>query len=183
MPPPETVALPGAKWDAACVEESSPYRVVLECYDHEGVALERYLRLLGVEIEACGDIVQEAFLRLYEHLIEGGDATHPRAWLYRVSHNLAHNRRGAAHSRKTGPLPSTVDPIAPLASPEQMVMDRELDSRLRKAIDDLNPSQRECIVLRAQGFKYREIADVLELSTSTVAEIVQRAIGVLRKAV
>jgi DNA-directed RNA polymerase specialized sigma24 family protein len=37
------------------------------------------------------------------------------------------------------------------------------------------------LALRAEGFKYREIADVLELSTSTVGENVQRGLEKLKE--
>jgi RNA polymerase sigma-70 factor, ECF subfamily len=165
------------------VEESSLERLVLEHYDRDRVPLERYLCFFGIEAEAVRDIIQEAFLKLHQHLLAGGDAQHLRAWLYRVAHNLALNTRSAAYVRKTGRLPETMDPVTPMASPEQMLLDRERDANLREAVAALSPTQRECIVLRAQGFKYREIADVLQLSTSAAAENIQRAIGLLRKAV
>jgi RNA polymerase sigma-70 factor, ECF subfamily len=183
MRAPQTIALSGSKWDTGCVVDSSPYCIVLEFYDRERLALERYLRLAGVEAESCRDIVQEAFLKLYEHLLAHGDATYLRAWLYRVSHNLALNGRQAAHARKTEPLSEAVDPVASAASPEKTVLERELDASLRHAMDELTPNQRRCLILRAQGFKYREIGEILQLSTSAVAETVQRAVGVLRKAV
>jgi RNA polymerase sigma-70 factor, ECF subfamily len=165
------------------VAESSVERLVLEYYDRERVPLERYLCFLGIETEAVRDLIQDAFLKLHQHLLAGGDAQHLRAWLYRVAHNLALNSRTGAHTRKTGPLPDTMDPVTSVASPEQMLLDRERDANLRDAIGALSSTQRECIVLRAQGLKYREIADVLRLSTSAVAENIQRAIGLLRKVV
>jgi len=39
----------------------------------------------------------------------------------------------------------------------------------------LTPLQRECLHLRAEGFRYREIASLLELSPSTVMDAVRRA--------
>ncbi|HEX4771308.1 MAG TPA: RNA polymerase sigma factor [Bryobacteraceae bacterium] len=181
--PPQTIALSGSKWDAGCVVDSSPYRIVLEFYDRERLALERYLRLVGVEVDACRDIVHEAFLKLYEHLLANGDATNLRAWLYRVSHNLAMNGRHAAHTRRTEPLSEAVEPVSSAASPEKAILEREADLTLRNAMNELTPNQRRCLILRAQGFKYRQIAEILQLSTSAVAETVQRALGVLKKAV
>jgi RNA polymerase sigma-70 factor (ECF subfamily) len=165
------------------VLESSPYGIVLEFYDRERLGLERYLRLAGVAQQSCRDIVHEAFLKLYEHLLAGGDATNLRAWLYRVSHNLALNGWQAADFRKTEVLSEAVNPVAPSASPEKALLERELNYSLRSAMEELTVNQRRCLVLRAQGFKYREIAEILQLSTSGVAETVQRAIGVLKKAV
>ncbi|MGH9609896.1 MAG: sigma factor-like helix-turn-helix DNA-binding protein [Bryobacteraceae bacterium] len=45
----------------------------------------------------------------------------------------------------------------------------------------MSAAQRECLVLRAQGFKYREIAEVLNVSASTVGENIQRGLARLKE--
>ena len=65
-------------------------------------------------------------------------------------------------------------------SPESLVLNRERNEKLRLAIGALSGPQRECLVLRAQGMKYREIAAVLDLSISAVAENVQRGLEKLK---
>jgi len=40
----------------------------------------------------------------------------------------------------------------------------------------LSPSERECLLLRATGLRYREIGEVLGIATSTVNDTVDRAI-------
>ena len=66
-------------------------QLVLEQYDAEASAIARYVIFLGIESETAREIVQESFLKLYQHLQSGGDRSNLRAWLYRVSHNLARN--------------------------------------------------------------------------------------------
>ena len=44
------------------------------------------------------------------------------------------------------------------------------------AIRMLGDTERECLLLRASGLRYREIGEVLGIATSTVADIVDRAI-------
>jgi RNA polymerase sigma-70 factor, ECF subfamily len=58
---------------------------------------------------------------------------------------------------------------------------RERMVRLRAAMIELSTAQRECLVLRAQGLKYREIAEVLNLSTSAVGENIQRGLERLKE--
>ena len=52
---------------------------------------------------------------------------------------------------------------------------REKFRRLSAAMRELAESERECLLLRAEGLRYREIAEVLGLATSTVADTVERA--------
>jgi len=53
--------------------------------------------------------------------------------------------------------------------------------QLRLAIGSLSPQQRSCLHLRAEGFRYREIAGILGINPSTVGEFLQRAVKRLRK--
>jgi RNA polymerase sigma-70 factor (ECF subfamily) len=69
-----------------------------------------------------------------------------------------------------------MDFVAAAATPEKAVLEKEKFRRLRTAISLLEDSERECLVLRAGGLRYREIGDVLGLATSTVADTVERAI-------
>ena len=56
------------------------------------------------------------------------------------------------------------------------MMAKEKFRRLREAIKLLTGSERECLLLRAEGLRYREIGEVLGIATSTVADTVDRAI-------
>ena len=74
------------------------------------------------------------------------------------------------------PLDDGMDSIADQATPEQAVLEKEKFSRLGKAIRLLTESERECLLLRAGGLRYREIGEVLGIPTSTVGDTVDRAI-------
>ena len=66
-------------------------------------------------------------------------------------------------------------------SAEEILLQEEQQTRLRKAMGHLSAPQRNCLALRSQGLKYREIAESLDLSVSTVAENVQRGLEKLRE--
>jgi RNA polymerase sigma-70 factor, ECF subfamily len=180
-----TVALPGARWDSENLQSADARSAVLEQYDREYVALRRYACFLGVDRESAEDLVQEGFLKLHEHLLAGGDRSNLRAWLYRVAHNLARNRQTAAGAVYTelSDLTGIAEPVANTATPEEALLSVERHSALARAIEELPAAQRECLGLRAQGLRYREIADVLGLSISTVAENIQRGLQTVRKVV
>ena len=169
--------------EAEYLEDTSLRRLVLEHYDQEHVAIRRYLSFLGVDSDTGEEVLQESFLKLHEHLLAGGDRSNLRAWLYRVAHNLARNAQVAFRRSKTDSLPDANvgrELRADAASAEDDLLAAERTIRLRDAMNQLSAAQKECLVLRAQGLKYREIADILNVSVSTVAENVQRGLKRLK---
>ena len=81
----------------------------------------------------------------------------------------------------SGDVEAARDASATAPSPEQELLEQERMTRLRRAMDDLSTAQKEALVLRAEGLKYREIAEVLNVSVSTVGENVQRGLEKLKE--
>lgn len=138
--------------------------------------LLRYLVCLGLSADEAQDVVQDAFLSLHRHLASGGSKENIRSWLFRVSHNAARNRQNRYDRRFAAPLEDSLHSALDEATPERAVLEKEKFRTLRKAIRLLTELERECLLLRAGGLRYREIGEVLGLSTSTVADAVERAI-------
>jgi RNA polymerase sigma-70 factor (ECF subfamily) len=138
--------------------------------------LLRYLVCLGLSADDAQDAVQDAFLGLHKHLAAGGSEENIRGWLFRVVHNAARNRQRSYDRRYGKALDSGFDAVSGASTPEQAVLEKEKLRRLGIAMRSLTDSERECILLRAGGLRYREIAEVLEISTSTVGDTVDRAI-------
>jgi RNA polymerase sigma-70 factor (ECF subfamily) len=147
--------------------------------------INRYLVAAFGDPNEAEEITQEAFLQLYRSLHGGEIIGNARAWVFRTAHNLALNR---IRSRQFVELlddesweelrRSLVD-IAP--NPEQKALQFEKFSRLRAAIGRLTQPERQCLHLRTKGLRYREIAEILNLSTTAVAETLYRVIGKLTK--
>lgn len=138
--------------------------------------LLRYLICLGLSADEAQDAVQEAFLRLHKHLVAGGSQANIRGWLFRVVHNDARNHQQSYERRFGKPLDPDLDSISGEATPEQLMLEKEKLRRLGQAMLSLTEPERQCLLLRASGLRYREIAEVLEISTSTVGDTVDRAI-------
>lgn len=136
----------------------------------------------GDPIEA-EEITQEAFLQLYRCLHGGQSIANVRAWIFRTAHNLAANRikgqQFVALLDEEGweELRGSLVDAAP--NPEQRLLQLERFSRLRQAIARLTAPERQCLHLRTKGLRYREIAEVLNLRTSTIAETLYRVIDKL----
>jgi RNA polymerase sigma-70 factor, ECF subfamily len=138
--------------------------------------LLRYLVSLGLSVDEAQDVVQDAFLSLHRTLVDGAAKENARAWLFRVAHNAARNRQKSYHRRFTGPLEDSALEISGASTPELAVLRKEKYQQLGAAIRSLADAERECLLLRAEGLRYREIGQVLGLATSTVADTVDRAI-------
>ncbi len=140
----------------------------------------RYLVCMRVVPEEAEDVIQESFLRLYKHLHAGGGEDNLRGWVYRVAHNLASSRR---RERKflaeTSPehwQEISLSAADPGAGPETLLLRKERMMRLHRDIAGLSELQQNCIRLRVEGFRYREIAKILNITTSTVAGSLRHAI-------
>src|SRR5262249_7428803 len=143
------------------------------------VPVFRYVMRRTRDSARAEDITQETFLRLFRHLCENRQLENVRAWLFTVANNLAID--GSRNESRTKDLDeSTWKEIEESRSglqpdPEKLVLQHERLDRLHVAILNLTPFQRECLHLRAEGLRYREIATLLEISPSTVMDAVRRA--------
>jgi len=138
--------------------------------------LLRYLAGLGLSADEAQDVVQEAFLSLHKHLDGGGSQQNIRSWVFRVAHNRARNHQQSYSQRMSQPLEAAFEKASRDATPEQAALERERFRRVDKAVRALAVQERECLMLRAEGLRYREIGEVLGIPTSTVADVVDRAI-------
>lgn len=138
--------------------------------------LLRYLVCLGLSMDEAQDVVQDAFLGLHRHVSGGGSQENIRGWLFRVAHNHARNRQTSYHRCFCEPLDPEIDSLLDEATPERVVLEKEKFRRMAKAIGSLTDCERECLLLRAGGLRYREIGEVLDIPTSTVGDTVDRAI-------
>jgi RNA polymerase sigma-70 factor, ECF subfamily len=163
------LALPLPRWAAGSSEVTTLYSELRK-------PLLRYLVCLGLSADEAQDVIQDAFVSLQRHLASGGAQDNMRGWLFRVAHNAARNRQTSYHRRFAQPLDAEMQILAAQATPEQALLEKEKFHHLVAAIRQLTAPERECLLLRAEGLRYREIADVLEMATSTVAETVDRAI-------
>ena len=131
------------------------------------------------------DITQESFLRLYRHLSDERPVESPKAWLFAVAHNLAvDSMRGESQFKTLDE--STWEQMEDSRSRaqndhEKTMLEQERRELLRKAVMDLTPLQRECLHLRAEGLRFREIAELLRISISTVADAIRRATAKLAR--
>lgn len=149
-------------------------------FEQLNLPIFRYLAAtFGDKIQA-EEITQEVFLKLYQELSDGKNIENTKAWAFRVAHNLAVNQIKRLQFVQSfsdeawTELEKTLD--SKDANPEQNLLLKEKYRRLRRAVGRLTMQERQCLNLRTKGFRYREIAEMLEISSTSVAETLYRVI-------
>lgn len=155
----------------------SEFRVA---FDTRFAELFRVLdRYLGDESLAA-DVAQETFVRLYRR---GEMPDDLRAWLVSVALNQARDelRRRSRQSRLLQRRMEE-EPLADAApSPEDELLSTERRTMVRRALDALAPRERALLLMRAEGYSYRELAVALQLTETSVGTLLARARVAFRK--
>jgi RNA polymerase sigma-70 factor, ECF subfamily len=140
-------------------------------------AVFRTARAVVRDSALAEDVTQEVFLRLYRNLdaTPGDDLL--RAWLLRVTLNVARNTvRGNTRSmiRDNEYHKSGVDTGGYVEAPEEDYERRAAIEEARRALDKIKEPMRSCLLLKQQGLSYREIATTLSLKETNVGSLVAR---------
>jgi RNA polymerase sigma-70 factor (ECF subfamily) len=152
-------------------------------FDKLRVPVHRYLVCNGLGSADAEEVVQETFFRLYRHLSRRGSRTNLRGWIFEVARNATRDRRKSAQWQRTAALELADGIVDQGAGPEDQAIRQQLGHRLQVEIERLSVKQRECILLRISGLRYREIAEVLGINVASVGELVERATARLREAI
>ncbi len=149
-----------------------------DLFSQHRAALERYLLSLGLRPHDCDEVIQETFLGLHRHLSAGRPETNLRGWLFRVAHNHALKLRA-----KRGLWQVLLDCFCdPEPNPEELAIQEQRQRRMAAIVRAMPQRDRACLALRAEGFRYREIAEILGVSLGSVAASmanVARKVGTL----
>lgn len=159
--------------------QSSDQRAFSELFEAMHVALLRYAWRFTGEQEAARDIVQDAFLKLWQIRTNVDPKRSLKALLYTMVRNLALNhKRAAQHTNGAFPEHDLYD-HAPSA--DQQVEASILDERLRLYIEQMPTRRREAFMLsRYEGLSHEEIARVMNLTPRTVNTHIVLALKDLR---
>jgi RNA polymerase sigma factor (sigma-70 family) len=136
-------------------------------------ALYRYCHRLTGDADAAEDAAQEAFVRLYSHDVEGPMAA-LRVWLFRAATNWIRDRYRVEQNRRRLLEKNPVTPGAP-PDPEREAVRREEVAEVRRVLDALDPRDRELLLMREEGFRYRDMAEAVGVSPSSVGTLLARA--------
>jgi RNA polymerase sigma-70 factor (ECF subfamily) len=150
-------------------------------FETEFPRLFRYLDRLSGEPDLAADLAQEAFVRL---LRRGEMPDRPGVWLITVALNLFRNVRSTnARRRRLLTIARAESVLAdPLPTPAQANDTAEDYSRVRAAMGRLPEREQRLLLLRAEGYSYRDIAEALEMNAASVGTLLARAKQAFRAA-
>ncbi|HEX8096770.1 MAG TPA: sigma-70 family RNA polymerase sigma factor [Pyrinomonadaceae bacterium] len=123
------------------------------------------------------DVTQEVFLRLYKNLDATPGEELLRAWLLRVTMNVARNTlRG--QSRATAREDQYAKNVEGEGwfthAPEEDYERKAEIEGARRALEKIKEPMRSCLLLKQQGLSYREIAETLQVNEANVGSLIAR---------
>lgn len=182
MPPSQETALEFALLGRADTAlggfELAPEDEVVLLFDELRNPLLRYTISLGVNVSDGEDLIQETFLSLFRHLRLGRGRSNLRGWLFRVAHNLALKHRTSRRQRDASSISATIlaeSQPDKSTNPEEELAERQRQERLLAVMSALPEQDQNCLRLRAEGLRYREIAQALGMSLGAVSNSLVRS--------
>jgi len=153
---------------------SSFHAQFVQLFDAHFRRLYRYVHRLSGEPDLAADIAQETFVKLYQR---GEAPDTPEAWLITVATNLFRNARTTSARRLRLLTPERSEELLAdaAAAPDHHVGAADTRRRVRAAIDQIPERERSLLLLRAEGYSYREIALALDIAESSVGTLLARA--------
>lgn len=152
-----------------------------DVFDARFAELFRWLDRYSGDASLASDVAQEAFVRLYQR---GAMPADVRAWLVSVALNLVRDdQRRNARQRRLLLRRSAGDTMADAApSPEDDVLAGERRALVQRALYALPSRDRALLLLREEGYSYRELALALDLLETSVGTLLARAKAAFREA-
>ena len=123
------------------------------------------------------DLALETFLRLHQRHPHPGPDFHTAGWLYKTATNLGlHSirsfRRRERYEMRAGKWALEQ---APENRPAELFAQKEERRLARLALAGMKEAQARLLILRHSGMAYKEIAEVLGLSPTSIGPLLQRA--------
>jgi RNA polymerase sigma-70 factor, ECF subfamily len=147
----------------------------ISLYERYKLAIYRFLYRKVNHQGRAEDLTQEVFVALIEHCREWRQESSFKTYLYRIAFNRAISElRRAEHkvmiagddeanAHRTARVASNT--ISPAAAVEQ----QEMQVHVQRALAQLEPEQRDPIILREyEGLSYEEIAEILGVPIGTI---------------
>ncbi|HEY4513706.1 MAG TPA: RNA polymerase sigma factor [Candidatus Paceibacterota bacterium] len=165
-------------------------KAFLDAFEKYSDALFRHAHFRLSDRERAYDLTQDAYLKAWDYVSNGGEVRQYKSFLYRILHNLIIDEYRKKHGSSLDELlenEASAPAIEALLS-EGSVRDREelmdenaLVETIRTRIDELPTQYRDVLVLRfVDGLSPGEIASMIGVSGNVVSVRIHRGLAKLR---
>lgn len=134
------------------------------------------------DLDECKDIVHNVFLKLWQKQDEIDLSKPLKPYLFKSVHNLCLNYIRDRKKIVQHDLQTDNEAIPAYIDSRDFLEESELQTRIVKAIENLpNKTKRIFSLSRFDGKKYREIAEIENISVKTVEDQMSKALRMLRE--
>ncbi|MEE2025398.1 RNA polymerase sigma factor [Alkalimonas mucilaginosa] len=155
--------------------EWTPEQFLLQLWQDNQGAISRTLLASEANAAAREDLKQDIFLALHQSMTRLQAAEKPRAYLFRIVHNVTVDHIARAQRSKWQPLDADTEQLLLQDCPSNEVSTSQQSQQLMQAVRRLSPANRQVILLAMEDMDAPEIADILQLNPGTVRVRLNRA--------
>jgi len=167
-------------WNKICLE--SDINAFEQLYRFLYSRLIRFSVYYVGDKQAAEDLVTEVFVKCWENRTSGTSILNPESYLFIAVKNQSLKYLKKNSSVTFIDLVDVDEDVSVTAQTPQYILERkELHKQLNLAIESLAPQAREVFrLIKEGGMKYKEVAEMLNISPRTVQTQLFRAIAKLR---
>jgi len=170
---------------ASATRSSRLEEEVVALFEQLRAPIFRYLLSFRISVHDAEEVHQEVFMALFQHLRAGKSRANLQGWIFKVAHNCALKRRLRVrrHTDRFCYVPGVSGmKLDPGPNPEESLAASQRQTRLLAVVRALPEREQCCLSLRAEGLRYREIAEVLGISLGSVAASLEKSLLRLMRA-
>jgi RNA polymerase sigma-70 factor, ECF subfamily len=129
------------------------------------------------------DAVQDAFMKCWRNRHQIAEVDNLRAWIFRIGMNTAKDMRRSAWNRKSRSFSGEENSLPGRDEKNTNELDNQDElARIRIAIQELRPEEREIFLLRQNGdLTFEQIAEMRDTPIGTVKTQMRSALAKLKK--
>ncbi|EGM77895.1 RNA polymerase sigma factor, sigma-70 family [Rheinheimera sp. A13L] len=154
---------------------ASPEQFLLELWQQNQAAISRTLMASEADPAARQDLKQDIFLALHQSATRIQSAELPRAYLFRIVHNVTVDHIARAKRQQWQPLDEDHQQLLVQDCPSAEVGEQQQSQQLMLAVRRLSAANRQVILLAMEDLDAPEIAEILQLSQGAVRVRLNRA--------